>query len=152
MANEIGRLAQGYKHIKGTNTITFIPKSTIPQTAKITYAKIVPDYRPLKDEPYRTRLTVGGDKLPYYEETKTDTASFSTIKTHFNSTISTPNDKYATADIKNFYLANNKLERPEFMRMHLSDLPTEIIEQYQLENIADNRGYVYIKIDKGMYG
>ena len=152
MANEIGRLAQGYKNIKGTNTITFIPKSSIPNTSKITYGRIVPDYRPLKDEPYRTRLTVGGDKLTYYDATKTDTASLPTIKTHLNSTISTPNAKYATADIKNFYLANNKLKHPEFMRMLLTDLPAEIIEQYKLEKIADDRGYVYMRIDKGMYG
>ena len=152
MANEIGRLAQGYKNVKGTNTITFIAKHDIPQDAKVTYARIVPEYRPLKDEPYRTRLTVGGDKLPYYDDTKTDTASLPTIKTHLNSTISTTNAKYATADIKKFYLANNKLKYPEYMRIHLSDLPQEIIKQYKLKEIADSKGYVYTRIDKGMYG
>ena len=123
MANKIGCLAQGYKKIKGTNTITFIAKQDIPDVAKVTYARIIPDYRPLKDEPYRTRLTVSRDRLPYYDETKTDTASLPIIKTHLNSTISTPDAKYATADIKNFYPANNKLKYPEFMRIHLTDLP-----------------------------
>jgi len=152
MANEIGRLAQGYKDVKGTNTITFIPKSLLPHDATVTYARIVPDYRPLKAEPYRTRLTVGGDKLPYFNETKTDTASLPTIKTHLNSTISTKGARYATADISNFYLANNKLLYPEYMRINLRDLPEEIIIQYNLKQLADKHEYVYTRIDKGMYG
>ena len=95
IANEISRLAQGYKKKKGTNTITFIAKQDILDVVKVTYARIVPDYRPLKDEQYCTRLTVGGDRLPYHYETKTDTASLPTIKTHLDSTISTPNATYA---------------------------------------------------------
>ena len=102
MADEIGRLAQNYKNVKGINTITIIAKKELPDDAKVTYARIVPDYRPLKDEPYRTRLTVGGDRLPYYDDTKTDTASLPTIKAHLSSTISTPKATYAPADIKNF--------------------------------------------------
>ena len=102
MANEIGRIIQGYKNIKGTNTITFIAKKDLLDNAKVTYAQIVPEYRPLKDELYCTRLTVGGDKLPYYDDTKTDIASILTNKTHLNSTISTQNAKYATTDIKKF--------------------------------------------------
>ena len=153
MANELGRLAQGVKNrIKGTNTIHFVPRTSIPTTATVTYARVVPDYRPLKDEPYRTRLTVGGDRLPYDDNTKTDCASLPTIKTHLNSTISTPGAKYATADIKNFYLANNPLKKPEFMRMHISNIPEEIIIDYALEKLVDEKGFVYIKIVKGMYG
>ena len=107
IANKIGRPAQGYKNVKGSNTITFIPKISILDKAKVTYVRIVLDYKPLKDEPYRSRLTVGGDKLPYFDETKTDKASLPIIKTHLNSTISTTHAKYATADIKNFYLVAN---------------------------------------------
>ena len=151
MANKIGHLLQGFKSIKGTNTITFIAKQDKPDLAKVTYARIIPDYRPLKDEPYCTRLTVGGDRLPYYDETKTDTTNLPTIKTHLNSPFSTLNAKYVTADIKNFYLANKKLKYPEFMRIHLTDLPDEIIPQYNLLALADAKGYVYTKIDKGMY-
>jgi hypothetical protein len=54
------------------------------------------------------------------------------------------------ADIKNFYL-NTPLDRPEYMRLPLSLTPQEIIDQYQLEEKANN-GQVYIRIDKGMYG
>ena len=38
------------------------------------------------------------------------------------------------------------------MRIHLSDLPDEIIQQYKLLDIVDSKGYVYTRIDKGMYG
>ena len=38
------------------------------------------------------------------------------------------------------------------MRIHIDLIPDEIIEQYQLRDIADAQGYVYIEIGKGMYG
>ena len=57
LSNEWGRLAQGNKYgVQSTNTITFIPKSSIPNNASITYASFVCDYRPLKSEPYRVRI------------------------------------------------------------------------------------------------
>ena len=61
--NELGRLADGYKNFKGTNTIAFIKKTDISNNKKVTYANMVCDYRPLKKEKFRVRLTVGGDKL-----------------------------------------------------------------------------------------
>ena len=77
MANELGRLAQGVRScIKGTNTIHFIAKHTIPKEAIITYACIVPNYWPLKDKPYCTRLMVGGNKLSYDNNTKTDVTNY----------------------------------------------------------------------------
>ena len=50
MSNEIGRLAQGNKNVKGTNTMFFLPFEEIPINRKkdITYARIVVDYRPQK--------------------------------------------------------------------------------------------------------
>ena len=38
------------------------------------------------------------------------------------------------------------------MRIHLSYLPDDIIQHYKLHNIIDIKGYVYTRIDKGMYG
>ena len=50
LANELGRLSQGVRDIKGTNTIFFIPKSEIPKgrLKEVTYARIVVDYKPNK--------------------------------------------------------------------------------------------------------
>ena len=44
------------------------------------------------------------------------------------------------------------MERPEFMRMKLSDLPEEFVKLFNLTNMADDKGIVYVKIQKGMYG
>ena len=65
VSRELGRLANGIGVVTGTNTIRFIPKHLVPSGAKVTYANMVCDYRPLKSDPYRVRLTVGGDKLEY---------------------------------------------------------------------------------------
>ena len=44
------------------------------------------------------------------------------------------------------------MERYEYMRIHLRDIPNEIIEAYNLLAIADTDGYAYVEIRKGMYG
>jgi hypothetical protein len=53
-------------------------------------------------------------------------------------------------DIKNYYLGT-PLSRFEYMKMHLSRFPEEIIQKYNLNNLAVD-SWVYIKIRKGMYG
>ena len=35
---------------------------------KATYALYIYDYYPLKDEPYKVRITVGGHKLDYHND------------------------------------------------------------------------------------
>jgi hypothetical protein len=59
--NECGRLFQGIRDIPGTNTCFFIDLKHIPNDRKITYCKIVCDYKPHKKEKERVWLTVGGD-------------------------------------------------------------------------------------------
>ena len=44
------------------------------------------------------------------------------------------------------------LDRPEYMRMCLDIMPDEIVDKYNLHQLADSEGWVYIKIMKGMYG
>ena len=41
ICNELGCLSQGYKSIKGNDTIFFIPKSKIPKGKRVTHARIV---------------------------------------------------------------------------------------------------------------
>ena len=64
LCKELGRLAQGYKDTKGTDTIKFMSLdeiSRIPRDRTITYARIVVDYREQKADPNRVRITVGGE-------------------------------------------------------------------------------------------
>jgi hypothetical protein len=51
--NECGRLFQGIRDIPGADTCFFIKLKNIPNDRKITYGKIVCDYKPHKKEKER---------------------------------------------------------------------------------------------------
>ena len=129
-ANKLRQLAQGVQYIKVTYTIRFIKKNELPQDRwkDVTYICIVVDYRPQKSDPHQTRLTVGGEKFNYPYDVSIPTANLATIKLLWNSTISTPGEKFYTMDVKNFYLMT-PMERPEYMRLQLSLLLPEIVEK-----------------------
>ena len=64
-AKELGQLAQGIPgKVTGTNTMFFINKSE-DRWRDITYGRVVVNYRPEKDDPYQTWLTVGGDRADW---------------------------------------------------------------------------------------
>jgi len=150
-ANEIGRLFQGIRHLKGTNTCFFIRKCQVPSDKRPTYGRIVCTVRPQKDEQHHTRLTVGGDRIDYPGNKSTPTADLTTVKLLLNSTISTPGAVFAGMDLANFYL-NTPMPNPEYMRLRLDVIPNEIIVAYNLRDIVTPDGWVYIAIHKGMYG
>ena len=151
-SNELGRLAQGNDaNVKGTNTIFFIPRNKVPSHKMPTYGRIVVDIRPQKTEPERTRLTVGGNLIDYPGSVSTDTADLTMAKLIFNSTISTPNAKFMGIDVKNFYLGT-PMETYEYMRLPLNIIPQDIINWYKLTKLVHSDGYVYIEIQRGMYG
>jgi hypothetical protein len=149
-SNECGRLFQGIRDITGTDTCVFTKLTNIPTDRKITYGKIVCDYKPHKKEKERVRLTVGGDKLDYSGDIATSTADITTFKILINSTLSTEDAAMMMMDIRNYYLGT-PLPRFENMKMLLSRFPKEIVQKYNLNTLAVN-GWVYIEIRKGMYG
>jgi hypothetical protein len=102
--NECGRLFQGIQDIPGTDTCFFIDLKNIPEDRKITYGKIVCDYKPNKQEKERVRLTVGGDRLDYSGDVATSTADITRFKILINSTLSTEDAAMMMMDIKNYYL------------------------------------------------
>ncbi len=53
-----------------------------PQTAsaRVTYTKVVCEYRPQKDDPNRTRITIGGNRICYPGDCGTKTASLELVK------------------------------------------------------------------------
>ena len=120
LSNELGRLAQGVAgRVVYTDTIDFIPKSKVPINKKVTYANLVCDYRPLKDEPFRVRITVGGDKLDCYDDVGSPAASLLETKLLINSTISDAKHgaRFMSADLKDHFLAS-PMEGNEYMRIH----------------------------------
>ena len=152
--NELGRLAQGLEgRVAGTDTFFFINKKDIPAARwqDVTYGRIVVSLRPEKDDPHRVRLTVGGDRINYPDDCGTPTADMLTVKLILNSVISTKDARFMTIDIKDFYL-NTPLERYEYMRMKLADLPPDFVNKYNLHDKVTSDGYVYLEIRKGMYG
>ena len=76
------------------------------QARKFIYPRYTVDYRPEKDEPFRTRITAGGNLLDFFGNTTTHSASIETIKCHWQSVLSAPGARYCTADISNMYLCS----------------------------------------------
>ena len=154
-ANEFGRLTNGLKdgRVKGTNTMKFIRKDDVPvdRFKDVTYGSFTCDFRPNKAEENRTRLTMGGDRINYPDDCGTPTADMILFKILVNSIISTPNAKCVMMDIKDFYL-NTPMKRPEYMKLKLTDIPGEVIDHYNLRELATPEGYVYCEVTKGMYG
>ncbi len=74
----------------------------------------MPRTTPKIDEPNRTRLVAGGNRVHYPGDAGTPAANLLTVKLLLNSIISTPNAKFMTMDIKDFYL-NTPMARFEYM-------------------------------------
>ena len=55
-----------------------------------------------------------------------------------------------TMGIKSFYF-NSPMDRYGYIRIPVSHIPADIMDQYQLDPFIVN-GYVMVKIRKGMYG
>ncbi|KAL7526224.1 hypothetical protein ACHAXR_001382 [Thalassiosira sp. AJA248-18] len=148
---ELGGLAQRIPVVvEGTNTIVFIEKSQVPadRWKDVTYGRICANYCPEKDDPNRIRLTVGGDRINFPGDCGTPTADMLTVKMLLNSTISTKGTKFMTIDIKDFYLMT-PMERPEFMRLKINDMPENIIDQYQLRDKVTKDGLYMSKSTAG---
>jgi hypothetical protein len=98
---ELGRICQGIRDISGTNTAFFVELASILKDQKITYSKLVCDYKQKKMKKHRVRFTVGGDRLDYNGETATSTAGITTFKILINSSLSTKNAQMMMMDIDN---------------------------------------------------
>ncbi len=73
-----------------------------------------------------------------------------TVKLPLNSIISTKISCYCTIDLKHFYL-NTPMDQLKYMRMKVSNLPPDFVKFYNLKNLANNDGTIYVRIQKGMY-
>ena len=152
-ANKLGNLAQCVGgRVKGTDTIQFVSRNQVPNGRKITYAWIVCLIHHKKTKnPYQTWITISRERLEYSGETAAPTADVTTSKVLFNSVVSTPNAKFVTFDIENFYL-NTPLDVFEYLGMNISLIPQEIIDEYELLDKVDDNGFACIQVEKGMYG
>ncbi len=153
-ANEFRQLAQGVGgRVKGTDTIRFTRKEQVPlgRRKDVTYGSFSCNIKPNKEEKERTRLTAGGNRINYPDDIGTPTTDMTLFICMVNSIILTPGAHCIMVDIKDFYL-NTPMTCFEYMQIKISNIPKEIIDEYNLREIVTEDGYVYCKIRKGMYG
>ncbi len=153
---DFGGMAQGDNKTgqKGTNTMFVMTHNEINQAVAagffFTYMNPVVDYRPQKEDPYRIRITAGGNLINYESNASIRMADLDTAQIHWNSVVSTPLARYMCLNIKNFYL-RVALEYFEYSRMPLSLFPAWIIEQYGMEKHALN-GYIHLEMRQAVWG
>ena len=150
---EFGGLAQGDTKTKtiGTNAIFVMTHKDIKAyKGRYTYARVCLDHRPQKEDPYRIRVTAGGNLIKYTGELSVRTADITTAKLLWNSVISTEDARYMCIDLKNFYLTAD-LEYYEYMKIPLKLFPQWIIDQYDLTKHAVD-GMVHIEMRKAVWG
>ena len=58
---------------------------------------------------------------------------------------------FLSSDLKYFF-SETTMERPEYIRVHSKYFPPEISKLYNIDHVIVNDGYVYIEINKIMYG
>ena len=104
LSHELGRIVQGIDNIDGNNVVDYINKCEIPKDRIVTYANVIWYYRPNKSEPYRVRLTVVIDRLPYPDDAVSPAASLLETKLLLNSTILDVDQgaRFMTMDITDF--------------------------------------------------
>ena len=107
----------------------------------IALSKVVCTFRPEKSNPNRTRFTIAGQNIKYPGNVRTKTASLDLIKLLLNSVLSRRGAKFVTFDIKKFYLQTH-MDRREYIRIKLSDIPTEFINEYSLMDYVHANGWV----------
>ena len=100
----------------------------IPQDRVVTYARLLVDFRPQKDNPNRVRITAGGDLIKYPGELNTRTEDMTTAKILWNITISTEGDLFMGLNIKDLYLGT-PLDRFEYTKIPITLFPAHVRQQ-----------------------
>jgi len=92
---------------------------------------------------------MGGNLINYPDDVGVPTANLLLIKIFLNSVISTKGAKFANADLANFSLIS-PLKRPKYAMIKLSDIPEEVIKEFNLHQLATPDGWVYVKVTRVM--
>jgi hypothetical protein len=141
------------KRVQGADTFYVIDFDDIPfnRCKEITYSKVVCKVRPEKSDPDQTHITIGGNRICYHGDVGTKTAPLELIKLMINSVLFHKNAKFCTFDISNFYLGT-PLDHPQYVCIHINDIPQEFNSEYNLTTHHMWDGWVYFQIIKGVCG
>ena len=98
-------------------------------------------------------MMLGGDKLPYKLDVGSPEESMLEKNIIATSIISDVEKgaHFLSYDLKYFLLAT-PIQRPEYMKIAWTYIPSDIITKYKLQDIHSPDGIIYYKIQKGMYG
>ena len=129
LGKEFGGLAKGDNKMgeKGSNSIFVLDHGetrNIPKDRKVTYGRLVVDYREQKEDRNWVQLTAGVNLIEYPGKSTTKTADLTTSKVLWNSVLSTTLAKIMCIDIRNFYLCTS-MNRFEYIHM-----PLDIFSQH----------------------
>ena len=141
------------KHkIKGPGTFKVIRFNNIPveKQKDICHTRVVCEYRPDKDDLNRSCITIAGVHILVTFDVSTPTGSLELVNLVNNSVLSRHNALFSAFDINFFYL-DTPMEKPEYVRVKLEDIPQEFVKEYHmLEN--KRHVWVYFEIVWGCYG
>ena len=97
----------------------------VDRRSEITYTKVVCEVREQKEDPNRTRITIGGNRICDPGDVGTPTAGLDIVKLIINSVLSRGNAKFSCFDIANFYLMT-PMDRPEYVRIKKLGHPARV--------------------------
>ena len=106
---------------------------------------MVADFLPQKPDPHRIRITVGGSKISVGYDIVTPTDELTTAKILINSTLSNRGDRWDGFGLMNMYL-NTILKDYDNLRVHMSQIPEEFIQEYNLQQFVNPDGWVFFEI------
>ena len=134
-----------------TGTIRPILFPSIPNDRVITYVNPVCVEKTNDDGSikFRTRLTIGGDRIVYPYDTSAVTAELDALKILINCMIS-EDANWSTIDLTDFYLGTD-LPHPEYIRIPTRHIPPHVLEFYKLAPFV-NKGVLYCSVHKTHYG
>jgi hypothetical protein len=149
--------ANEFRRLMSTSTIRPIFKRDKPSNKVATYynPQVKEKLDNKGDKSRRTRGTLGGDRCNYDGPTSAPVADISVIKLHQQSVVSDRRNhlidtRYATIDIKDFYLGS-KLTEPEYFSIPVKNIPVETMIEFDLQQYA-NDDNVLFQVDGTMYG
>lgn len=101
----------------------------------------------------RVRAVAGGDRINYPYEVSAKTAELVTFKVLIQAAVSERRKgggKFCTMDIKDFYI-QAPLLRPEYIRIHRSAIPEEVMVRFNLEAFVEDNSVLF-EVNTCMYG
>jgi hypothetical protein len=134
-----------------TKSIKWKVDGILPNGRTATYANTVGYKKIINGTPvFRVRLAFGGNLSDYDGERSSSMVDITTVKVAFNHLVSDENLDYCTLDLKDMYL-QSKLDRPEFMRMPLAQIPMNLRVKLGMAHLPEHTMILW-QVDQALYG